>query len=299
MTRYTASTFVALIAMGASTLCAKSIFDDDAPSAPAPVHETARPPVKTEPEETPPPTPAAPADTPPAPNTSPAPNTPETAPPIIADAATIEKEARAKAELELATAKAAAEKRVNADADYVKARDAVDDARNAYEETKRNGSIEEKTAAFNTLSQALTNKETLYTRMVDGDKAYQEARKNAAKYAGAAPVAVAQKEVVSPEIAEAIANHDFVAGMTLRQARKAARLQCECVRVDGSTKTYRWYVKGRTGTFTTTSERANGKVTLRTVADFGIVGYVEGNFVDDKLTTFGRYSLAKKTKTTR
>ncbi|HZK81002.1 MAG TPA: hypothetical protein VFC46_08045, partial [Humisphaera sp.] len=62
MTRFTAIIFIAFISICTSTLCAKSIFDDDAPSAPAPVH--VRPPMKLEPEDTPAPKPAPATDTP-------------------------------------------------------------------------------------------------------------------------------------------------------------------------------------------------------------------------------------------
>jgi hypothetical protein len=98
-----------------------------------------------------------------------------------------------------------------------------------------------------------------------------------------------RKAGVSPEIADAIAAHRLIEGMSFQQARQSARLPFQVVSAKGSTKTYRWLIKGRLKTnHIEISQSLHGTV-VRRVPDFGVVAYVEATFVDDKLTTYARH----------
>lgn len=199
-----------------------------------------------------------------------------------------------KAELNLLTSKTIAEKNAEEDKDYQIALKNEKDARDLYDKAKRDDDTASLSAAFSNLSRATAERKKLYASLIDSDKNYQEAKKKFAQYPVTPPTVANndKKDEVSPEIAQAIADRNLIEGMSLRQAKQVARTPITKMSKIGDKTTYRWYFKGRTGTTTVVwHTNAFGQRIKDETADFGVIGYVEASFVNDKLTEFSRWSI--------
>ena len=255
-----------------------SIFDDDGapppggwskPGKPVPRGEMpapAEPPAPREdpaPKEAPTPEPVATPD--PAKDAAPA------APAVDEEALAAAKLAkqketdqlRQKAEENLSAARSNAEQAALKNPQYVAARAEADAARKKYDDLREIGTAEEKSDALTAWSKLKGKLEPLYQHLVESDKPLKVATAAAAQFgpspsliatAVKSPAAVhsSQKSdsTVAPEIADAMARHTLIEGMTFQQACKSARLPFRLMSVTGTTKVYHWNIKGWLGTYT-------------------------------------------------
>lgn len=304
----------------ASPAFGKSIFDEDAPPAvsapsprgsqPTPAPTPAPEPAAPEPAPspaTPAPAPtgsAASADSPASPSAA-IPARPATLEELGARARDAIRQARESALLYFQRAKTEAESNLEADSDYLRARSETQAAKAHLEEVRLHGSGEEILAASTTYAADVRREKSLREVALGANAAYSEAKSLEERFAPAnaapasAPMAVA---VAAPsaseaaewrrEVADAIASHNLILGMTYEAACRSALAQGQFVRRDGSSVIYHWVIRKQTGTHQEISESHRTALGFRniyvTVADYQVVGYVEGIFAEGKLTSFSR-----------
>lgn len=92
------------------------------------------------------------------------------------------------------------------------------------------------------------------------------------------------------EIIDAVGRHELMEGMTISEACRAARLPVQMVWENDNERVYRWTIKGRTGTYTTTKLQVDRQYHTETFSTYGVIGYVEAKFVDGYLVSAQRYA---------
>jgi hypothetical protein len=191
-----------------------------------------------------------------------------------------EKKELASAQEALRQAEKAADQNMEKDHSYVTAREHARVAMNAGD--FNSPFVEE----ANNLRQALLEKDTAYQ---DAKQRVATVTREIAVMSGLAPPEDPKVvEDMKRNIADAIARHDFIKGMSFIEACRSARIPFDLVSTEGNRKIYHWNIKGQTGTTQVTMQDARGRPYKAAQATYGVVAYVEGIFEDDRLVSFSR-----------
>ncbi|HET6248219.1 MAG TPA: hypothetical protein VFE47_11020 [Tepidisphaeraceae bacterium] len=145
---------------------------------------------------------------------------------------------------------------------------------------------------------AVIQEQTLRDAALAKDATYDAAKRYVTMLTrlSAAPKRRIEKEANPPKTQEeflegiktAIAGHGLTEGMTFTEACKSARKPFTLMSKSGKTRTYHWILKGSNGTHQETHRDTFGHTHTETVANYGVIGYVEGVFEDDYLVSFSR-----------
>lgn len=278
--------FLIIALVSCSTVSAKSIFDDDdfppqKPSTSTPT-PTKRSPKHPAPDPVTVPEPTGVPPVPPEPKSVPEQKNPsEDHPESKTTAAPI----RIPEPVDLADQmETAAQRAINGDPECVKRIQATIQAKAAWEASKRNSDAEDKAKAFVAYNDAVAAEKSAKEQALAGNKTYLDIKRRFDKLPKIPVVTMDRPK----EFADAIARHDLIEGMTLKEAKQSARVPSQLVFDNGNQKTYRWIIKGRLRTYTVAHMNRFGHTSYEPASDYGVLGYVEATFVDDELATFRR-----------
>lgn len=190
---------------------------------------------------------------------------------------------------------ATADRAIAVDPECVKRIESTIKAKATWDAAKNGTDADAKMNAFAAYNDALAAEKAARDAALARSDEYKEAKRLAA-IAGNHPVAVAFDGSRPQEILDAIARRNLIEGMTLREVKQVARVPSVLVSDVAGRKTYRWLIKGRTGTYTVAHTIRFGHVSYETQSTWGTVAYVDGVFVDDRLETFQRVKVGGEAK---
>lgn len=172
------------------------------------------------------------------------------------------------------------ERQLAADPEYRHAQDETIRERHRLEDARAVGRREEIRHAEDDYKYAQDRESRIRDAAYASSMPYQQARRLAGELnAPAAPVA----DVSAQRIADAIADHRLIAGMTFDEATRS--LGNDSVLLDSGehVRRYRWKLIGRTGSVTE-YQRDGFRRREVVVPQYGVVGHVTATFMDGRIT---------------
>jgi hypothetical protein len=193
-------------------------------------------------------------------------------------------------------------------ADYQRAKADMEQTRDRLNDVRLEGTAQEKLNASAAYTAAVAREKRIRESTIAGSESLKEAKQLAAALAPARAPALASAAPAGPgaagstgasavpagkgtdertkDINIAIAQRNLLEGMTYEEACRAARSAPQLMSNAGTTKVYRWTIKGRIGSHSVAHRDALGRIHYENVADTGIIAYIEATFEDGRLASY-------------